>query len=141
MARPVKTLTHDGEDWQAILTGGCTCREDYTIGVLFLAKTTNREAFGRLRGIPPEHFDQPRQINSERPLSPRSPATTSNESPRQSRGHSSVIRSTRLDGVANVAPTVVGHRVGGRSAPEPPMGPARVLLFLLPSGCVRRWTH
>ena len=58
MARPVKTLTHAGEDWQAILTGGCTCREDYTIGVLFVAKTTNREAFGRLRGIPPEHFDQ-----------------------------------------------------------------------------------
>ena len=58
MARPVKTLTHAGEDWQAILTGGCTCREDYTIGVLFVAKTPNREAFGRLRGIPPEHFDQ-----------------------------------------------------------------------------------
>ena len=58
MARPVKTLTHDGEDWQAILTGGCTCREVYTIGVLFLAKTSDREAFGRLRGIPPERFDQ-----------------------------------------------------------------------------------
>jgi hypothetical protein len=57
MARPVKILTHDGEDWQAILTGGCTCREGYTVGVLFLARTTNREAFGRLRGIPPERFD------------------------------------------------------------------------------------
>ena len=32
--------------------------EDSTIGVLFVAKTTNREAFGRLCGIPPEHFDQ-----------------------------------------------------------------------------------
>ena len=58
MARPVKTLTHAGEDWRAILTRGCTSREDYTIGVLFVAKTTDREAFGRLRGIPPEHFDQ-----------------------------------------------------------------------------------
>ena len=58
MARPVKTFTHDGEDWQAILTGGCNCREAYTIGVLFVAKTTNREAFGRLCGIPPEYFDQ-----------------------------------------------------------------------------------
>lgn len=57
MARPVTTLRHGGEDWQAILTGGCTCREGYTIGVLFVAKTTNREAFGRLRGIPPERFD------------------------------------------------------------------------------------
>jgi hypothetical protein len=57
MARPVKTLTHAGEDWQAILTGGCTSCEDYTIGVLFVAKTTDREAFGRLRGIPPERFD------------------------------------------------------------------------------------
>jgi hypothetical protein len=38
--------------------GGCTCREGYTIGVLFLAKTTNREAFGRLRGVPPEEFDR-----------------------------------------------------------------------------------
>jgi len=58
MARPVKTLTHAGEDWRAILTGGCTSREDYTIGVLFVAKTTDREAFGRLRGIPPERFNQ-----------------------------------------------------------------------------------
>ena len=58
MARPVKPLTHAGDEWQAILTGGCTCREDSTIGVLFVAKTTNREAFGRLCGIPPEHFDQ-----------------------------------------------------------------------------------
>jgi hypothetical protein len=58
MARPVKTLTHAGEDWQAILTGGCTSCEDYSIGVLFVAKTTDREAFGRLRGIPREHFDQ-----------------------------------------------------------------------------------
>jgi len=57
MARPVKTLTHAGEDWQAILTGGCTSCEDYSIGVLFVAKTTDREAFGRLRGIPPERFD------------------------------------------------------------------------------------
>ena len=57
MARPVKPLTHAGDEWQAILTGGCTCREDSTIGVLFVAKTTNREAFGRLRGIPPERFD------------------------------------------------------------------------------------
>ena len=57
MARPVRTLTHAGEDWQAILTGGCTSCEDYTIGVLFVAKTTDREAFGRLRGIPPERFD------------------------------------------------------------------------------------
>jgi hypothetical protein len=57
MARLVKTFTHDGEDWQAMLTGGCTCREGYTIGVLFLAKTSDREAFGRLRGIPPERFD------------------------------------------------------------------------------------
>ena len=58
MARPVTTLRHGGEDWQAILTGGCACREGYTIGVLFVAKTTNREAVGRLCGIPPEHFDQ-----------------------------------------------------------------------------------
>ena len=57
MARPVKTLTHAGEDWQAILTGSCSYLEDYSIGVLFVAKTTNREAFGRLRGIPPERFD------------------------------------------------------------------------------------
>ena len=39
------------------MTGGCACREDYTIGVLFLAKTISREAFGRLRGVPPERFD------------------------------------------------------------------------------------
>ena len=57
MARPVKTFTHDGEDWQAILTGGCTCREGYTIGVLFVATATNREAYGRLHGVPPERFD------------------------------------------------------------------------------------
>ena len=58
MARPVKTLTHAGEDWQAILTGSCSYLEDYSIGVLFVAKTTNREAFGRLRGIPPDRFNQ-----------------------------------------------------------------------------------
>jgi hypothetical protein len=58
MARPAKTFTHDGEDWQARFAWGCANREHYTIGVLFLAKTTNREAFGRLCGIPPEHFDQ-----------------------------------------------------------------------------------
>ena len=58
MARPAKTFTHDGDDWQAMFTWGCISREGYTIGVLFLAKTTNREAFGRLCGIPPEYFDQ-----------------------------------------------------------------------------------
>ena len=57
MARPVTTLRHGGEDWQAILTGGCTCSEGYTIGVLFVATTTNREAYGRLHGLPPERFD------------------------------------------------------------------------------------
>jgi hypothetical protein len=57
MPSPVKTFTHDGDDWQVMFTWGCASREGYTIGVLFLAKTTNREGFGRLRGIPPEHFD------------------------------------------------------------------------------------
>ena len=57
MARPATTFTHDGEDWQARFAWGGANREHYTIGVLFLAKTTNREAFGRLRGIPPERFD------------------------------------------------------------------------------------
>ena len=57
MARPAKTFTHDGEDWQALFAWGGASREHYTIGVLFLAKTTNREVFGRLRGIPPERFD------------------------------------------------------------------------------------
>jgi hypothetical protein len=67
MARPVSTLTHAGEDWQAILTGGCTSCEDYSIGVLFVAKTTDREAFGRLRAVHPEHFARPRQNSSKRP--------------------------------------------------------------------------
>ena len=57
MARPTKTLLHDGEEWFATLTGGGLCREEYSIGVLFLAKTTDRGVFGRLRGVPPEHFD------------------------------------------------------------------------------------
>jgi hypothetical protein len=58
MASPVKTFTHDGDDWQAMFTWGCISREGYTIGVLFLAKTTNREVFGRLLGIAPERFDR-----------------------------------------------------------------------------------
>ena len=57
MARPVKTLTHDGDEWEVMFTWGCASREGYTIGVLFLAKTTNREVFGRLHGIAPERFD------------------------------------------------------------------------------------
>ncbi len=57
MARPVKTLTHDGEEWLAMLTGGSMSAEGYRSGVLFVAQTTNRVAFGRLRGIPPERFD------------------------------------------------------------------------------------
>ena len=46
--------------------------------------------------------------------------------PRQSRRHSSVSRSKRLDGVAKAGPTDTGHPAGGRLAPE-----ARVLSFLL----------
>ena len=57
MARPVKSFPHDGGDWQAMFTWGCASRVGYTIGVLVLAKTTNREAFGRLRGVPPERVD------------------------------------------------------------------------------------
>ena len=57
MAHPVKTFTHDGDDWQVLFTWGCVSREGYTIGVLFLARTTKRELFGRLRGVPPERFD------------------------------------------------------------------------------------
>jgi hypothetical protein len=57
MARPTKTLVHEGEEWFAMLTGGGVCDEGYSIGVLFLAKTTDRGVFGRLRGVPPEHFD------------------------------------------------------------------------------------
>ena len=38
VARPVKTFTHDGDDWQAMFTWGCVSREGYTIGVLFVAK-------------------------------------------------------------------------------------------------------
>jgi len=57
MSRPTKTLVHDGEEWLAMLTGGDTSRQEYSIGVLFFAKATDREAFGRLRGIPPERFD------------------------------------------------------------------------------------
>jgi hypothetical protein len=33
------------------------CDEGYSIGVLFLARTTDRGVFGRLRGVPPERFD------------------------------------------------------------------------------------
>jgi len=36
---------------------GCVSREGYTIGVLFVAEATNREAYGRLHGLPPERFD------------------------------------------------------------------------------------
>ena len=57
MARPTKTLVHDGEEWFATLTGGGLCDEGYSIGVLFLARTTDRGVFGRLRGVPPERFD------------------------------------------------------------------------------------
>ena len=56
-SRPAKTFTHDGDDWQAMFAWGCASREDYTIGVLFVATTTNREAYGRLHGLPPERFD------------------------------------------------------------------------------------
>ena len=57
MARPVSTFTHDGDDWQAMFAWGCVSREGYTIGVLFVAEATNREAYGRLHGVPPERFD------------------------------------------------------------------------------------
>ena len=57
MSRPTKTLVHDGEEWLAMLTGGDASRAEYSIGVLFFARATDREAFGRLRGIPPEKFD------------------------------------------------------------------------------------
>ena len=57
VAHPVKTFTHDGDDWQVLFTWGCVSREGYTIGVLFVATTTNREAYGRLHGLPPERFD------------------------------------------------------------------------------------
>lgn len=57
MARPVKSFPHDGDDWQAMFTWGCVSREGYTIGVLFVAEATNREAYGRLYGVPPERFD------------------------------------------------------------------------------------
>ena len=57
MARPTKTLVHDGEEWFATLTGGGLCDEGYSIGVLFVAKTKDREVFGRLRGVPPARFD------------------------------------------------------------------------------------
>jgi hypothetical protein len=53
-----ENLTHDGQHWLAMLTGAVPCPEGYTIGALSLAKSTNREAFGRLRGIPPERFDR-----------------------------------------------------------------------------------
>jgi hypothetical protein len=56
-SRPTKTLVHDGEEWLAMLTGGDASRAEYSIGVLFFARATDREAFGRLRGIPPEKFD------------------------------------------------------------------------------------
>ena len=58
MPRPTKTLVHDGEEWLAMLTGGDASRAEYSIGVLFFGKATDREAFGRLRGIPPEKFDR-----------------------------------------------------------------------------------
>ena len=56
MARPVKTSHAPWRRLAGHTDGGCSCREGYSIGVLFLAKTTNREAFGRLRGIPPERL-------------------------------------------------------------------------------------
>ena len=56
MARPVKTLTHDGEEWLAMLTGGSMSDEGYRSGVLFEAQTTNRVAFGRLLDMRPENF-------------------------------------------------------------------------------------
>ena len=58
LSRPRMPLVHDGETWLAMLTGGSTSGEGCCIGVLFVAETTGREVFGRLRGIPSDHFEQ-----------------------------------------------------------------------------------
>ena len=55
----------------------------------------------------------------------------SNEAPGRAGGIKNGSRSRRLDGVANAAPTDTGHRLGGRSAPEPQLVQAPVLSFLL----------
>ena len=70
------TFRHDGDDWQAMFAWGCASREGYTIGVLFLATTTNREVFGRLRGITPKGFEHATVDQLREGLIGRSPATT-----------------------------------------------------------------
>ena len=57
MARPAKTFTHDGDDWQAMVTWGCVSRAGYTIGVLFLPVQV---------GFPPE--DDGRSLSSSVPF-------------------------------------------------------------------------
>jgi hypothetical protein len=54
----VTLFTHDGEEWLAIVTGWSAVAGEFCLGLLFEAQKTEREVFGRLRGIPPEQFGQ-----------------------------------------------------------------------------------
>jgi len=54
----MKTILYDGEVWQAMPTGGGAVPNGYTLGVLFPRQTTGRAAFGRMRGIRLEDFEQ-----------------------------------------------------------------------------------
>ena len=54
----MKTILHDGEVWRAMPTGGGAFPDGYSLGVLFVGQTTRREAFGRMRGVPLEGFNQ-----------------------------------------------------------------------------------
>jgi hypothetical protein len=56
----MKTILYDGEVWKAIPTGGGAVPDGYTLGALFVGQTTGRAAFGRMRGIPLEEFEQAR---------------------------------------------------------------------------------
>jgi hypothetical protein len=56
-ASPTRTVTHDGIEWLAVLTGGAPPGEIQSIGILFLSRNSGHGVFGRLRGSRSE-FDR-----------------------------------------------------------------------------------